>query len=118
MLYQHPGLSFVRILQRCPKFTPDVFQDNVQNPDTSELLVHENGVDVKALEQLFKARRVHDPLDMDGARALAARTDKLRLGVFYRNDDLPVYEEIRAVPKVSAEEKVARLNKEFERYAV
>jgi hypothetical protein len=42
----------------------------------------------------------------------------LRLGIFFRDDSLPVYEEIRAVPKVSAEEKVARLNKEFERYAV
>jgi 2-oxoglutarate ferredoxin oxidoreductase subunit beta len=116
--YEHPGFSFVRILQRCPKFTPDVFQKNVENPDLTELLVHENGVDVPALEQLFKSRRVHDPLELDDARALAHRTDKLRLGVFYRNDDLPVYEEVRAVPKVSAEEKVARLNKEFERYAV
>jgi 2-oxoglutarate ferredoxin oxidoreductase subunit beta len=116
--YEHPGFSFVRILQRCPKFTPDVFQKNVENPDLTELLVHEDGVDVPALEQLFKSRRVHDPLELDDARALAHRTDKLRLGVFYRNDDLPVYEEVRAVPKVSAEEKVARLNKEFERYAV
>ena len=90
----------------------------MENGDTTELLVHEDGVDVPSLQQLFKARRTHDPLNLDDARALAARRDMLRLGVFYRNDDLPVYEEIREVPKVSAEEKVARLNKEFERYAV
>ena len=116
--YEHPGFSFVRILQRCPKFTPDVFQKNVENPDLTELLVHENGIDVPALEQLFKSRRVHNPLNIDDARALAHRSDMLRLGVFFRDDNMPVYEEIRAVPKVSAEEKVARLNKEFERYAV
>ena len=116
--YDHPGFSFVRILQRCPKFTPDVFQKNIENPDLTELLVHENGVDVPALEQLFKSRRVHDPLNLDDARSLARRTDMLRLGIFFRDDSLPVYEEVRAVPKVSAEEKVARLNKEFERYAV
>ena len=116
--YDHPGFSFVRILQRCPKFTPDVFQKNVENPDLTELLIHENGVDVPALEQLFKSRRVHDPLNLDDARSFARRTDMLRLGIFFRDDSLPVYEEIRAVPKVSAEEKVARLNKEFERYAV
>ncbi|MEE4216856.1 MAG: thiamine pyrophosphate-dependent enzyme [Xanthomonadales bacterium] len=116
--YDHPGFSFVRILQRCPKFTPDVFQKQVQDPDLTELLVHENGVDEPALKQLFKARRVHDPLNLDDARALARRTDKLRLGVFFRDDSFPVYEEVRAVPKISAEEKVARLNKEFERYAV
>jgi 2-oxoglutarate ferredoxin oxidoreductase subunit beta len=116
--YEHPGFSFVRILQRCPKFTPDVFQKNVENPDLTELLVHENGVDVPSLEQLFKSRRVHDPLELDDARALAHRTDMLRLGVFFRDDSLPVYEEVRTVPKISAEEKVTRLNKEFERYAV
>ena len=116
--YDHPGFSFVRILQRCPKFTHDVFQKNVENPDLTELLVHENGVDVPALKQLFKARREHNPLNLDEARSLARRDDMLRLGVFFRDDSYPVYEEIRAVPKVSAKEKVARLNKEFERYAV
>lgn len=116
--YEHPGFSFVRILQRCPKFTPDVFQKNIENPDLTELLVHENGVDVPALKQLFKSRRTHDPLNLDDARSLARRSETLRLGVFFRDDSLPVYDEIRAVPKVSAEEKVARLNKEFERYAI
>jgi len=116
--YDHPGFSFVRVLQRCPKFTPDVFQKNVENPDLTELLVHENGVDVPALQQLYKARRTHDPLNLDDARSLARRTDMLRLGVFFRDDNYPVYEEVRAVTKVSAEEKVARLNKEFERYAI
>ena len=46
------------------------------------------------------------------------RTDMLRLGVFFRDDSLPVYEEVRAVPPVSAEEKIARLNEEFNRYGV
>jgi 2-oxoglutarate ferredoxin oxidoreductase subunit beta len=116
--YEHPGFSFVRILQRCPKFTPDVFLDQIKNPDLTELLVHEDGVDPPGLEQLFKARRVHDPRNLDEARALAHRTDMLRLGVFFRDDNLPVYDQIRAVAPVSAEEKIKRLNKEFERYAV
>jgi len=116
--YEHRGFSFIRILQRCPKFTPDVFTDQVKNPDTTELLVHEDGVEVPALDKLFKARRVHDPRNLDEARALAHRRDKLRLGVFFRDDTLPVYDDIRAVPPVSAEEKITRLNKEFERYAV
>jgi 2-oxoglutarate ferredoxin oxidoreductase subunit beta len=116
--YEHPGFSFVRILQRCPKFTPDVFLDNVKNPDITELLIHENGVDVKSLHQLYKARRVHDPKNIDDARALAQRTDMLRLGIFFRDDALPVYEEVRAVPPVSAEEKIVRLNEEFDRYGV
>ena len=41
-----------------------------------------------------------------------------RLGVFFRDDSLPVYDEVRAVPPVTPREKINRLNKEFERYAV
>ena len=116
--YEHPGFSFVRILQRCPKFTDDIFAENVKNPDTTELLVHEEGVDPPGLEKLFKARRVHDPKNIDEARSLARRTDMLRLGIFFRDDSMPVYDEVRAVPPVTPQEKINRLNKEFERYAV
>ena len=116
--YAHPGFSFVRILQRCPKFTPDIFEQRVKDPNTTELLVHEDGVDPPGLEKLFKARRVHDPKNIDEARSLARRTDMLRLGVFFRDDSRPVYEEVRAVPPVTPQEKINRLNQEFERYAV
>jgi 2-oxoglutarate ferredoxin oxidoreductase subunit beta len=116
--YEHPGFSFIRILQRCPKFTPDVFQDQIKNPDLTELLVHENGVMAPGLDKLFKSQRVHDPKDLDEARELAGRKDMLRLGIFFRDDSFPVYDEIRAVPPVSPEEKIQRLEKEFDRYAV
>jgi len=116
--YEHNGFSFIRILQRCPKFTPDVFTDQVKNPDLTELLVHENGITAPGLEKLFKAQRVHDPKDIDTARALAQRTDMLRLGLFFRDESFPVYDEVRAVPPVTAEEKVQKLEKEFDRYAV
>jgi 2-oxoglutarate ferredoxin oxidoreductase subunit beta len=116
--YAHPGFSFVRVLQRCPKFTPDVFTAFVKNPDLTELLVHENGVNAPGLEKLFKAIRVHDPKDLDEARALAQRKDMLRLGIFFRDDSFPVYDEVRAVPPVTPEEKIQRLEKEFDRYAV
>jgi len=116
--YHHNGFSFIRILQRCPKYTPDLFEDQVKNPDLTEQLVHEDGVDAPGLEKLFKARREHDPKNLDEARSLAQRSDMLRLGLFFQDTSLPVYDEIRAVNPVSAEEKVARLNKEFDRYAV
>jgi 2-oxoglutarate ferredoxin oxidoreductase subunit beta len=116
--YAHNGFSFIRILQRCPKFTPDVFADQVKNPDLTELLVHQDGIDAPGLDKLFKARREHDPKDLDEARALAQRTDMLRLGLFFCDDSFPVYDEIRAVSPVSPEEKIEKLHKEFDRYAV
>jgi 2-oxoglutarate ferredoxin oxidoreductase subunit beta len=116
--YEHNGFSFVRILQRCPKFTADVFADQVKNPDLTELLVHEDGVTAPGLEKLFKATREHDPKNIDEARALAQRTDMLRLGIFFKDASFPVYNEVRAVPPVSPEEKIERLAKEFDRYVV
>lgn len=116
--YEHKGFSFIRILQRCPKFTPDVFAEQIKNPDLTELLVHENGVNAPGLDKLFKSQRVHDPKDIDTARALAQRTDMLRLGIFFRDESFPVYDEVRAVPPVTAEEKIQKLEKEFDRYAV
>ncbi len=116
--YKHIGFSFIRILQRCPKFTPDVFTEQIKNPDLTELLVHENGVSAPGLDKLFKSQRVHDPRDIDTARSLANRTDMLRLGIFFRDENFPVYDEVRTVPPVTAEEKVQKLEKELERYAV
>ena len=41
--YHHEGFAFVRVLQRCPVFTPSVYQIAVQKPERIELLVHEDG---------------------------------------------------------------------------
>jgi len=116
--FEHRGFAFVRILQRCPQYTDQLFLNAMRDPNTIELLVHPDGVDVPSLDGLYKNKIYHDPSDLVGAFRLAQLDDKIRLGVFYRNDDLPVYEEVRAVPAKTADEKIAILNEELDRYAV
>jgi len=116
--YEHKGFSFVRVLQRCPKFTSDVFLDAVKNPDHTEILVHENGIDPPGLEKLYKNRVVHDPSDLDGGRHYAEAGKNVRLGLFYQDRNRPRYEETRAVPVCTAERKIELLNVELDRYAV
>ncbi len=116
--YEHRGFSFVRILQRCPQYTDDLYLNAMRDPNTIELLVHPDGVDVPALSQIYKNTVYHDPSDMVSAFRLAQLDDKIRLGVFYRNDDLPVYEEVRRVPSKTADEKIAILNAELDSYAL
>jgi len=116
--YRHKGFAFVRILQRCPVFTPLIYAEAVRRPDMVELLVHEDGVQVPSLEATYKNRITHDPLDLDGARRLAEMSDRIRLGVFFRDESRPRYEELRRVASRSAEEKVTLLNQELDRYAV
>jgi len=46
------------------------------------------------------------------------RIDPKARSIFFKDDSFPVYDEVRAVPPVTAEEKVQKLEKEFDRYAV
>ncbi len=115
---RHKGFAFVRILQRCPKFTDGIFSEFIQHPEKIELLEHEHGVTVPALERTHKNRLRHDPRDLDAARSLAEESDVLRLGIFYRDPDRPTYEETRALPAHSTQEKLALLSEELDRHAI
>ena len=75
--------------------------------------------DASKLDAIYKNRVPHDPSDLDQARTLAEQHDDvMRLGVFYRNEDIPSYDEVRAIPNLTTTERMARLNQEFDRYAV
>ena len=116
--YRHDGFAFVRILQRCPKFTGDIFQQYIQTPDLVELMEHQEGVETPELHKLYKNRRRHDPRDLDAARQLARTDDVVRLGIFYRDESMARYEETRALPALSAEERISILNQELDLHAV
>jgi len=116
--YRHNGLAFVRILQRCPVYTPGIYQLAVQRPDVIELLVHDDGVMVPELERTYKQRLTHDPSDLNRARELAAIGDRVRLGVFYRDENKPKYEDLRRTTTHTAAERLGLLNAELDRYAI
>ena len=116
--YHHKGFAFVRILQRCPKYTAPLFEEGLKNPDSIELLVHEDGVMVEGLESVYKNQVRHDPSDIHAARRLAEVDGHTRLGVFFRDESRPRYEETRHLASITAEEKVARLSGELDLHAV
>ncbi|HSM18699.1 MAG TPA: thiamine pyrophosphate-dependent enzyme [Gemmatimonadales bacterium] len=116
--FHHRGFSFIRVLQRCPKFTETLFLDAVRDPKNVELLVHPNGIVAPDVEAIYQNHVVHDPSDLTEAHRLAQVDGKVRLGMFYRNASLPVYEEVRREHLQSAEQKLALLNTELDRYAV
>jgi 2-oxoglutarate ferredoxin oxidoreductase subunit beta len=116
--YRHHGFAFVRVLQRCPQYTSDLFEEAVRNPKLVEMLVHPDGVETPELDKIYLNRRVHDPRDLDMGRHLAEVADRVRLGVFFRDERRPRYEEIRRQRLHTAQEKIARLNREFDKYAV
>jgi 2-oxoglutarate ferredoxin oxidoreductase subunit beta len=109
--FHHKGFSFVRILQRCPIYTPGIYAEAVRKPALVELLIHDDGVTVPELDALYTHRLTHDPRDLDAARRLAEHTESIRLGVFF-------YEEVRRVPPKSARERHDILSQELDTYAV
>ncbi len=116
--YHHKGFSFVRILQRCPVFTPLIFQRAVQDPSAITLMVHDDGVVAPELDKIYTSQVLHDPHDLAAARAMAEQDDKIHLGVFFKDASRPRYEETRRVTPRTPAERVALLEQEFERYAV
>ena len=116
--YHHDGLAYVRILQRCPIFTPSIYQRAVQQPDVIEMLVHDDGVVAPELEKTYRNRMTHDPRDLDRARSLASASGNVRLGVFFRDASRARYDLIRQVPARTAGERVDLLNMELDKYAV
>ncbi len=115
---QHRGLSFVRILQRCPIYSSSIFLNAVQDPANISMLVHDDGVVVPELGKVYKNQLAHDPHDLDAARRMAGATDRVHLGVFYRDSTKPRYEETRRVPPRTPAERVALIEAELDRYAV
>ncbi len=116
--YHHKGFAFVRILQRCPVYTASIFDEAVRKPDVIELLIHEDGIHVPELDDIYKNQLRHDPSDLNEARRLAETSKRVRIGLFYRNEELPRYEDLRRLVAHTAEERLKLLDEELDRYAV
>jgi len=116
--YHHRGMSFVRILQRCPVYSSAVYQAAVQDPARIALLTHDDGVVVPDLEKIYKTQVAHDPHDLDAARRIAEAPDHIHLGVLFRDASKPRYDEIRRVAPRTAEERLTLIDAELDRYAI
>lgn len=118
--YRHKGLSFVRILQRCPEFMPGMFDPWIQDPKRMLLLSHDDGVTVgPALAKVYPNVREHDPADRAAARAIADIEDPLPVGVLYRDPNVPRYEDLRRAGELRTVERVrGGLEAELDRFTI
>jgi 2-oxoglutarate/2-oxoacid ferredoxin oxidoreductase subunit beta len=118
--YHHPGTSFVHILQRCPTYSPDVFDAVKDHPDRVLLLTHPEGVPADpAVLRLYPNQQEHDPRDLDAARALEQRAERLPIGLLYHHPEAPRYDLHTAEGiGMGREVKLAALERELDRFAV
>ncbi len=119
--FHHPGLAFVRIVQRCPVFMRDNYEPTVADPDAITILNHEDGIslDAKALNQ-FRHVVEHDPSDLVKAREVAELVKKTTpIGLFYQNKGASRYDEYGAHNlDISTEDRMSAINTMMDRYAI
>ncbi len=118
--FRHKGFSFVRIFQRCPQYTPTVFEEAQNDPTLVMLLTHANGVQAdEAAMRRFTNRLEHDPRDINAAREIAGREDVLPIGLLFTDPDRPIYEQITTQGlDMTTEQKLEALNEELDRFAI
>ncbi|MFN8190406.1 MAG: thiamine pyrophosphate-dependent enzyme [Nocardioidaceae bacterium] len=118
--YHHDGLSFIRIVQRCPEWMPDNFEPWLHDPSRVMLLHHPTSLSVSSgMAQIYPNRVEHDPSDLSAAREIASSADPIPIGILYHNPDVPRYEEI-VRPEASHSTAAVRrlLDAEFDKFAV
>jgi 2-oxoglutarate ferredoxin oxidoreductase subunit beta len=118
--FHHKGCSFVRIIQRCPEFLPELLDPWMNDPNRTLLLTHENGLHVSAaLGKVYKNQQEHDPSSLNRARELASSEDPIPVGILYRNPAVPCYEDMRAIQQLRTPELIQRgLEAEFDKFTV
>ena len=118
--YHHKGLSFVRILQRCPEWLPDMFEPFMHDPMKTMLLTHENGLKISPnLSKVYKNQEQHDPSNINRAREIASLKDPIPVGILYHNKEIPCYENLRnAGQQRSARYVKAGFESELDKFTV
>ena len=118
--YHHKGFSFVQILQRCTAYFPKMYDHLQNNPENLVLLKHPDGIHLDdTVAGIFKSQEDHDQSDLHQAFNAAMRTDKVPVGILYRNENVPCYEDLRRPSRVFTNKmREEIMNKEFDRFAV
>lgn len=118
--FHHRGLSFVRIIQRCPEWLPDLFEPWLNDPQKTLLLTHERGLHPSpGLARVYKNQQQHDPANLDRAREIASVIDPIPVGILYRNPGVPCYEDVRRAKQLRSPEFIrAGLEAEFDKFTV
>ncbi len=112
--HEHPGLAFVRILQRCPHYMDHRWEDLQRNASEAVHLFHELGVPRRPGDERLANAVDHDPSDLAAARAIAAREDRWPLGILYRNPNAERYDESSCVGRgMSNAEKLEAMEGEL-----
>ena len=117
--WEHHGLSFVRVLQRCPVFMPKAFgKGGLHFPIV--FLDNEDGIPIHPSLLTRGPARPHDHRDINEAQRVAVTVDPAPMGLIYSDPNVPCYEEIRwnRADRLDHRTFLERLDAVMDRYTV
>ena len=117
--WEHKGLSFVRILQYCPVFTPNVFGKGGQGYNL-KFLQHANGIPVDPMLKRYGPIIEHNPGGINDAQAIATQDEYAPIGLLYQDKSVPAYVDVRraASKPVTPTERVDKLEGLLDTFAI
>jgi 2-oxoglutarate ferredoxin oxidoreductase subunit beta len=118
--FHHKGFSFIGILQRCPNYLPTLFDPWLEDTEKTQILTHKDGIQLDpSLSKIYKNQIEHDPSDIAAAREFASSSDIVPVGILYRNDEVPCYEDVRRPDHIFTPEMIERaFNAELDNFTV
>ncbi len=118
--FEHPGLSFIRIIQRCPVYQKDRHEHEVTDVSQVTLLKHPNGIPIdEAVAKMYKNVIDHDPSDIHRAREIADDTGRIVIGLLYQDKTKERYDLYGAHNLgITPQEKENAINRELDKFAV
>ena len=118
--YHHKGFSFVRIIQRCPEWLPNIHDPWMQDPQRIQLLHHDSAMQISSgIAKVYKNHLEHDPLNLDRAREIASSKETIPVGILYQNPEIPCYEDLRRSDKLRTADYIRKgLESEFDKFTV
>ena len=73
----------------------------------------------EGVAKVYKNQQLHDPSDIHRAREIASSFDPIPVGILYRNDEVPCYEDVRLSGELRTTERIKKgLESEFDKVTV
>lgn len=118
--FDHPGLSFIRIIQRCPVYQKDRHEHDVTDASQVTLLKHPKGIQIdEAVAKMYKNVIEHDPSDIHRAREIADEPGRIVIGLLYQDPTKERYDLYGAHNLgITPQEKENAINRELDKFAV
>ena len=97
-----------------------MFDPLMSTPENLMLLTHKDGMQISdPLKKVYKNIITHDPSEKLQANYYAEMTDKMPVGILYKNENVPTYDELKAPDRtVTRQVKQDALEHEFDKFGI